>query len=132
MSDKNNIEKSLAYQMNRRHFLSKSSLGLGAAALSSLLGPSTAWANDPDKGVLGKPHFAPKAKRVIYLFMSGGPSQHDMFDHKPKLREMNGQDLPESVRQGQRLTGMTANQQSLPLAGSQFDFARHEIGRAHV
>jgi hypothetical protein len=125
MSDKNNIEKSLAYQMNRRHFLSKSSLGLGAAALSSLLGPSTAWANDPDKGVLGKPHFAPKAKRVIYLFMSGGPSQHDMFDHKPKLREMNGQDLPESVRQGQRLTGMTANQQSLPLAGSQFDFARH-------
>ena len=125
MSDNNNIEKSLAYQMNRRHFLSKSSLGLGAAALSSLMGPSAAWANGPDKGILGKPHFAPKAKRVIYLFMSGGPSQHDMLDHKPKLQEMNGQDLPESVRQGQRLTGMTANQQSLPLAGSQFEFARH-------
>ena len=125
MSDNNNVEKSLAYQMNRRHFLSKSSLGLGAAALSSLISPSAAWANGPDKGILGKPHFAPKAKRVIYLFMSGGPSQHDMFDHKPKLQEMNGQDLPESVRQGQRLTGMTANQQSLPLAGSQFEFARH-------
>ena len=125
MSDNNNIEKSLAYQVNRRHFLSKSSLGLGAAALSSLISPSAAWANGPDKGILGKPHFAPKAKRVIYLFMSGGPSQHDMFDHKPKLQEMNGQGLPESVRQGQRLTGMTANQQSLPLAGSQFEFARH-------
>ncbi|MDF9800282.1 hypothetical protein OKW21_005545 [Catalinimonas alkaloidigena] len=125
MSEKNNIEKSLAYQMNRRHFLSKTSLGLGAAALSSLLGPSTAWANAPDKGIMGKPHFAPKAKRIIYLFMSGGPSQLDMFDYKPKLQEMNGKDLPESVRQGQRLTGMTANQQSLPLAGAQFAFERY-------
>jgi len=111
--------------MNRRHFLSKASMGLGATALSSLLSPSTAWAGDLEKGALGKPHFAPKAKRVIYLFMSGGPSQHDMFDYKPKLREMNGEDLPESVRQGQRLTGMTSNQQSLPLAGSQFEFDRH-------
>ncbi|WPP48345.1 DUF1501 domain-containing protein [Catalinimonas niigatensis] len=118
------IEKSLAYQMNRRHFLSKTSLGLGAAALSSLLG-SSAWAGSLDKGVLGKPHFSPKVKRVIYLFMSGGPSQLDMFDYKPKLQQMNGEDLPESVRQGQRLTGMTSNQQSLPLAGAQFAFERH-------
>jgi len=123
--EENNIEKSLAYQMNRRHFLSKTSLGLGAAALSSLVNPLSSMAAPGSGGVLDKLHHAPKAKRVIYLFMSGGPSQLDMFDYKPKLREMNGEDLPESVRQGQRLTGMTANQQSLPLAGAQFDFQRY-------
>ncbi len=122
------IEKKVAYQMSRRHFLSKTSMGIGVTALSSLLSPSSLWGQAPnsgDGGVLGGTHFAPRAKRVIYLFMSGGPSQLDMFDYKPKLQEMNGENLPESIRQGQRLTGMTANQQSFPLAGAQFEFAQY-------
>ena len=73
----------------------------------------------------GQLHFPPKAKRVIYLFMAGGPSQLETFDYKPLLNERNGEQLPDSVRQGQRLTGMSGNQSSLPLAGSQFDFAQH-------
>ena len=119
----------IKYNCTRRHFLSRTSLGLGAAALATLLNPLPAWASlDPDKGrkgVLGKPHFVPKVRRVIYLFQSGGPSQLDLFDYKPLLKERNGEQLPESVRKGQRLTGMTAHQKSLPLAGSQFEFARH-------
>jgi hypothetical protein len=75
--------------------------------------------------VLAAPHVVPRARRVIYLFQSGGPSQLELFDYKPLLRTMNGQQLPESVRKGQRLTGMTAFQKSFPLAGSQFDFAQH-------
>ena len=67
----------------------------------------------------------PRAKRVIYLFQSGGPSQLDLFDYKPLLRAMNGEELPDSVRKGQRLTGMTAHQKQFPLAGSHFAFARH-------
>src|SRR6185295_16991766 len=80
---------------------------------------------NPFKGILDQPHFAPKAKRIIYLFMSGGPSQHDLFDHKPLLNQRNGEDLPASVRMGQRLTGMSGNQSTLPLAGSIFKFAKH-------
>ena len=75
-------------------------------------------------------HHAPKAKRIIYLFQSGGPSQLDLFDHKPELQRLNGEELPDSVRQGQRLTGMSGNQSTLPLAGSQFKFARH--GRSGI
>src|SRR5688500_18540506 len=86
--------------------------------------PSTAPAN-PFKGILEKPHFAPRAKRIIYLFMAGGPSPLDLFDHKPLLNTRNGEDLPESVRMGQRLTGMSGNQATLPLAGSIFKFANH-------
>ena len=71
------------------------------------------------------PHFAPRAKRIIYLFQSGGPSQLDLFDHKPALQDRNGEELPDSVRQGQRLTGMSGNQASLPMAGAQFKFQRH-------
>ena len=71
------------------------------------------------------PHFAPRAKRIIYLFQSGGPSQLDLFDHKPALQDRNGQELPDSIRQGQRLTGMSGNQASLPMAGAQFKFERH-------
>ena len=71
------------------------------------------------------PHFAPRAKRIIYLFQSGGPSQLDLFDHKPALQDRNGEELPDSVRQGQRLTGMSGNQASLPMAGAQFKFRRH-------
>ena len=75
--------------------------------------------------VAGLPHFAPKAKRVIYLFQNGAPSQLDLFDYKPMLNKMHGEDLPESIRGGQRLTGMTANQAKFPLAGSVFNFAQH-------
>lgn len=103
-------------------------MGLGALALGSLLNPteslakSLAGMEDP---ILGKPHFSPKAKRVIYLFQSGGPSQLELFDHKPLLREKNGEQLPESIRKGQRLTGMSAGQSSFPLAGSLYDFKQH-------
>ena len=109
----------------RREFLTRTSLGLGALGLGTLLAPS-AFANKSTAiGSLGQPHFAPKAKRVIYLFQSGGPSQLDLFDHKPLLNQMNGEELPASIRKGQRLTGMSSGQVSFPLAGTQFKFASH-------
>jgi Protein of unknown function (DUF1501) len=116
---------------NRRSFFSRLSLGLGGAALSHLLGTDTAHAIDGSgptangRGILGAAHSAPKAKRAIYLFMSGGPSQIDLWDHKPRLVKDTGLDLPDSVRQGQRLTGMSGNQARLPLAGSAFAFQQH-------
>ena len=109
--------------------LSKASLGIGTAALVSLLNPGSGSAlSAPDKeryGQLSKPHFSPKVRRIIYLFQSGGPSHLDLFDYKPTLARMNGEQLPESIRKGQRLTGMTAYQKSFPLAGTQFQFAAH-------
>lgn len=115
---------------SRRDFLTKTSLGLGALALGGLMSPLKGVAAPSSVptgigGVLGQPHFPPKVKRVIYLFQSGAPSHIDLFDPKPLLREMNGQDLPESVRGTQRLTGMSAGQTSLPLAGSHFDFKQY-------
>jgi len=118
---------------SRREFLTRTSLGLGTASLASLMNPGGARADAPGgRGVLGAPHFAPNAKRVIYLFQSGGPSQLDLFDYKPLLNDMNGEELPESVRRGQRLTGMTSGQASRPLAGSIFKFARHGRSGAWV
>jgi hypothetical protein len=117
---------------DRRSFLTRSALGLGGVALAELLRAADATKPSPFAGVLDKPHHAPKARRVIYLFMSGGPSQLDLFDHKPKLNELNGQDLPASVRMGQRVTGMTGHQATLPLAGSVFKFARHGKSGATV
>ena len=102
--------------MNRREFLQYSGL-----TGSSMMLPSFADENIAIK----KPHFSPKAKRVIYLYQSGGPSQLDLFDYKPKLAKLHGQELPDSVRQGQRLTGMSGNQSSLPLAKSAFKFKQH-------
>ncbi|MFK7846866.1 MAG: DUF1501 domain-containing protein [Rhodothermales bacterium] len=112
---------------SRRDFLAKSTLGFGALGLSSILNPIDAAAADDEglAGALGKPHFAPRAKRVIYLFQSGAPSHLELFDPKPLLETMNGEELPDSVRQGQRLTGMTAGQTSFPLAGSQYKFQQH-------
>jgi hypothetical protein len=107
--------------ITRRHFLSGAGLGLGALALGALL-PREAAAS---AGVLGATHFPAKAKRVIYLFQSGGPAQQDLLDYKPLLNEKNGEQLPASVRGHQRLTTMSVNQASLPLAGSIFKFARH-------
>ena len=119
----------LKYNCTRRHFLSRTSLGIGSAALASMLNPWSAMAgpapDDPMGGILAKPHFTPRVRRVIYLFQSGGPSHLDLFDYKPTLARMNGEQLPESVRKGQRLTGMTAHQKSFPLAGSRFSFSSY-------
>ena len=122
--------------MNRRDFFTRFGLGLGGIALSDLVGSEASGAPtltaQAGGGLPGLPHFTPKAKRVIYLFMSGGPSQIDLFDYKPLLNQMNGQQLPDSVRQGQRLTGMSSNQASLPLAGSIFKFAQHGKSKTWV
>jgi len=106
--------------ITRRHFFAKTAGGLGAIALSSLL--PRAAAGSTLGGLAGFPNFAPKAKRVIYLFQAGAPSQIELFDHKPLLNKLQGEQLPESVRDGQRLTGMTSQQSSIPLAGSIFPF----------
>lgn len=108
---------------SRRAFLVKSCMGFGGLGLASLLTAPTEASASPVTAAL--PHFAAKAKRVIYLFQSGAPSQIELFDHKPRLNEMFGEQLPESVRQGQRLTGMTAGQTSFPMAGSKFAFRQH-------
>jgi len=112
----------------RRVFLSQMGLGLGSLALGQL----GRAASPAEHGSLGAPHFAPKARRVIYLFQSGGPSQMDLFDYKPALNERNGEDLPASVRMGQRLTNMSGNQATLPLAGSAFRFNQYGESRAWV
>lgn len=117
--------------IDRRQFLTKTSLGLGSVALASLLGPNlfakmvTSGRPDNTGSILQGLDFIPRAKRVIYLFQSGGPSQMELFDYKPLLNKMLGQELPASVRGEQRLTGMTSNQKSFPLAHSVFDFAQH-------
>lgn len=120
-----------AFALHRRQFLQKFGLGLGSIALSHLL-QGGAVATEKDRGVLGKPHFAAKAKRVIYLFMAGGPSQLETFDYKPLLNKRQGENLPDSVRKGQRLTGMSAHQAILPLAGSIYKFAKHGQSGAYV
>ncbi len=113
-------------QLNRRTFLHHTAVGIGSMALGSLLARCGAGGGEQAEQVANLlPHFAPRAKRVIYLFQSGAPSQLELFDWKPLLRTMNGQELPESVRQGQRLTGMTANQKRFPLAGTQANFSQH-------
>jgi hypothetical protein len=104
---------------SRRQFLNRFGSGLGGIALANLMQQADA------SPLPAAAHQAPKAKRIIYLFQSGGPSQIDLFDYKPKLNEMHGQELPDSVRQGQRLTGMSGNQSSLPIAGSPFAFKQH-------
>ncbi|MEX2263190.1 MAG: DUF1501 domain-containing protein [Bryobacteraceae bacterium] len=113
----NPIEENKLF-MTRRHFFSYSSLGIGATALASLLAKDSRAA----VGLPDLPHFAPKAKRVIYLFQHGAPSQLDLFDYKPNLGKLRGEDLPESIRKGQRLTGMTAYQAKFPTAPSIFQF----------
>ncbi|MEO6000135.1 MAG: DUF1501 domain-containing protein [Chitinophagaceae bacterium] len=112
---------------NRRRFLSKLSLGVGSLALGSLLIPNLFSKTGMDDDIYppGIPHFAPKAKRVIYLFQNGAPSQLETFDYKPKLCEMMGEELPASVRGNQRLTGMTAKQASFPLIGSFTNFKQY-------
>ncbi len=131
----------LERKIDRRNFLTKTSMGLGAIALGSLLNADKAFASVKNGGIdkagadallksynknrLGLPHHLPKAKRIVYLFQSGGPSQLEMWDYKPKLKNMFGQDLPDSVRQGQRLTAMSAEQTSFPMAPSIFNFKQY-------
>jgi hypothetical protein len=113
--------------INRRRFLSNLSMGVGSVALGSLMMPDLfkgTGSMDADM-IPGLRDFAPKAKRVIYLFQNGAPSQIETFDYKPKLKEMFGQELPDSVRGSQRLTGMTSNQSSFPLVGSFADFKQY-------
>jgi len=111
---------------NRRHFFGRTAAGIGTAALASLLNPKlSAAAPISDRGVLGNTHFPAKAKRVIYLFMSGAPSQLDLYDYKPQMQEMFDKDLPDSVRKGQRITTMTSGQKRLPVAPSMFKFKQH-------
>ncbi|MBM3726198.1 MAG: DUF1501 domain-containing protein [Acidobacteria bacterium] len=106
--------------ITRRYFFHRTATGLGAAALGSLLGRDSQAAALP-----GLPHHTARAKRVIYLFQHGAPSQLDLFDYKPGLAPLRGQELPDSIRRGQRLTGMTAFQANFPTAPSVFKFARH-------
>ncbi len=135
MSEKKILEER-SLILNRRAFLGKSALGIGGVALGSLLGVNCFRKDDnglltPDsgpggiKGVLNSLHHPAKVKRVIYLFQSGGPSQLELFDYKPTLNKRRGEDLPESIRNGQRLTGMTSGQDKFPLVGSQFGFKQH-------
>ena len=136
--------QSIEKQIDRRHFLKKTSLGLGALALGSLLGTEKAWSSIGStngneallgsftKNPLGLPHHLPKAKRIIYLFQSGGPSQMDLFDYKPKLVDMFGKDLPKSVIGKTRLTGMSGSQSTLPIAPSIFKFNQYGESRAWV
>lgn len=129
------IQDEIHDQLSRRTFLGQTSAGLGTIALASLLNPKNLFAGSPVPGEtpeLGKPHFAPKVKRVIYLFQSGAPSQLELFDYKPRLESMWGKDLPESVRKGQRLTGMTAGQSHFPLAASRYKFAQYGPSRMWI
>jgi Protein of unknown function (DUF1501) len=124
-------------KLDRRNFLTKTSMGLGAAALGALFGkdlfgsdlktqPISEPALSLEEEILRSiPHIAAKAKRVVFLFMAGGPSQFETFDYKPKLVDMFGQPLPDSVRQGQRLTSMSSNQSILPIVPSMYKFNQH-------
>lgn len=117
-----NLEQEYVQSITRRHFFRQGAMGLGGAALASLL-PNRL----PGEGILqsqGGTHFAPKAKRAIYLFMAGAPSQIDMLDYKPALGPLFDTDLPESVRRGQRLTTMTSGQARFPIAPSKYEFSR--------
>ncbi|MEM8954434.1 MAG: DUF1501 domain-containing protein [Verrucomicrobiota bacterium] len=130
---KMSIIEEQALAMNRRHFFGKAATGIGTAALASLLGRNGVEGAAAGAGGLGSfPNFAPKAKRVIYLFQSGAPSQMDLFDYKPALAERFDEDLPESVRQGQRLTGMTSGQKRFPVAPSIFQFGQYGEGGAWI
>ena len=122
--------KDYLHNETRRQFFGKAALGLGTAALSTLMGPSISQsiAGESNKSILKSPHSPPKAKRAIYLFMSGAPSQLDLFDYKPKMVDWFDKELPESVRQGQRLTTMTSGQSRFPIAPSVYKFKKYDNG----
>src|SRR6058998_2527855 len=114
--------------LTRRQLFGRAAVGIGTAGLASLLNPRLFAAESgpaAHPALPGFPNFAPKAKRVIYLHQSGAPSQMDLFDPKPRLAERFAEELPDSIRQGQRLTGMTSNQKKFPVAPSKYQFARY-------
>ena len=116
-------DNELELLVNRRQFFSRTSTGIGIAALASLFDRDLLASEKTSAGGLpGLPHFAAKAKRVIYLFQSGAPSQMDLFDYKPQLAEFRGPSCPTPIRKGQRLTGMTATRPAFPIAPSKFQF----------
>ena len=130
-----------ALDLTRRSFFGMGARTLGAtlgtAALADLFAAERPRVALPNPIAPPAPHFPAKAKRIIYLHMEGGPSQLDLFDYKPELRRRYDQDLPDSIRNGQRLTGMTSGQSRFPVMPSAFRFTRYqnrqdEIGRAHV
>jgi hypothetical protein len=119
--------ETLNWHATRRQFLSQHRTCLGAAALATLLheeSGASGLSEGGGRGLPELPHFPPRAKRVIYLFMAGGPSHIDLFDYKPAMRQIHGTELPESIRQGQRLTGMTSGQKSFPCVAPMFRFRR--------
>ena len=118
--------------INRRQFFGRGAGGMGVAALASLLNPKAFAAGGADPLARKPPHFAPKAQRVIMLFQSGAPSQLDLFDYKPAMKKLFGQELPDSIRMGQRLTGMTSNQKRFPVAPTIYKFAQHGQGGAWI
>src|ERR1051326_1949744 len=123
-----NQEREQRLLITRRHFFGRAATGIGAAALGSILNQNLFSALAAEAGSaqlpLGKPHFPPKAKRVIYLFMAGGPSQMDLLDYKPALEKFHETELPDSVRMGQRITTMTSGQKSFPVVRSLFKFSQ--------
>ena len=120
--------------VGRRQFLQRFGMGLGGIALADLMGGGSASASqqDPSRGALAALHHPPKAKRIIYLFQSGAPSQMDLFDYKPLLNKMHGSELPDEIRGGQRLTAMSGNQSSLPLVGTPYKFSKYGESGAEV
>ena len=108
--------------LHRRQLLQRSSGALGMAALSTLLTREAAGSRSDAK--TPTTHFAPRARRVVYLFQSGGPSHLELLDYKPKLAQLHGSELPDSIRQGQRLTGMTSGQRNFPVVAPKFGFQR--------
>jgi hypothetical protein len=124
MADKNDLIE-LHRKLDRRDFLQKTAMGFGALALNSVFAGQAKGESMEEQIMRALPSIAPKAKRVVYLFMAGGPSQFETFDYKPNLKSFYGKDLPDSVRKGQRLTGMSANQAILPVVPPNFNFQRH-------
>jgi hypothetical protein len=117
--------------LTRRHFFGRAALGLGTAALATMMN-RRACAATATGGLPDLPHFAPRAKRAIYLFMNGGPSQMDLFDYKPAMDKLFDKDLPDSIRKGQRLTTMTSGQTRFPISPSKYKFAQHGKSGAWV
>ena len=130
-----NLQQQHQLLLTRRQFFGRTATGIGAAALASLLNPSLFASTSAAPGMHGAMralNFAPRAKRVIYLFMSGGPSHIDLFDYKPALIRNNGMELPAEIRNGQRITGMTSGQKSFPCAAPIFKFDQHGQNGAWV
>lgn len=123
------IQQEFQLAITRRHFFGLSATGIGTAALASLLPrdllADTTQIDAKTGGLVGLPHFAPKAKRVIFLHQSGAPSQVELFDYKPSLKKLHGTELPDSIRRGQRITGMTSGQESFPVVSPIFGFKQH-------